>query len=80
MTITAAQCRAARGLLGWTQQELAALAGVGVVTIYQFEAGKAAPRRATLMVIRLAMEAAGVKFIDANGDGPGVRMRKQTTT
>jgi len=80
MTITAAQCRAARGLLGWTQQDLAALAGVGVVTIYQFEAGKAAPRRATLMVIRLAMEAAGVKFIDANGDGPGVRLRKQTTT
>jgi transcriptional regulator with XRE-family HTH domain len=80
MTITAAQCRAARGLLGWTQQELAALAGVGVVTIYQFEAGKAVPRRATLMVIRLALEAAGVKFIDANGDGPGVRMRKQTTT
>jgi len=80
MMITAAQCRAARGLLAWSQQELASAAGVGIVTVYQLEAGKAVPRRATLVVIRLALEAAGVKFIDANGDGPGVRLRKQTTT
>jgi transcriptional regulator with XRE-family HTH domain len=76
MSITAAQCRAARGLLGWSQQELAHVAAVGIVTIYQFESGKAAPRRATLTVIRLAFEAAGVIFIDADGEGPGVRLRK----
>ena len=76
MTITAAQSRAARGLLGWSQQELAERAAVGVVTVYQLESGKAAPRRATLTVIRQALEAAGVIFIDANGEGPGVRLRK----
>ncbi|PSJ19972.1 transcriptional regulator, partial [Halomonas sp. ND22Bw] len=35
--ISAAQCRAARGLLNWTQAELAAAASVGVVTVRQFE-------------------------------------------
>jgi DNA-binding XRE family transcriptional regulator len=37
--ITSAQCRAARGLLDWTQQHLADQAGVGIVTVRQFEAG-----------------------------------------
>jgi transcriptional regulator with XRE-family HTH domain len=76
MSITPAQSRAARGLLGWSQQELAGRAAVGVVTVYQLESGKSAPRRATLTVIRQALEAAGVIFIDANGEGPGVRLRK----
>ena len=34
------------------------------------------PRRATLDVIRRAFEKAGVEFIDENGGGPGVRLRK----
>jgi len=76
MSITAAQSRAARGLLGWSQQDLAERAAVGVATVYQLEAAKSAPRRATLTVIRQALEAAGVIFIDANGEGPGVRLRK----
>ena len=76
MAMTAAQCRAARGLLNLSQEELARRAGVGIVTVHQLEAGKAAPRRATLSVIRQALEAAGVIFIDGNGDGPGVRIRK----
>jgi transcriptional regulator with XRE-family HTH domain len=74
--MTPAQCRAARGLLGWTQQKLAAEAHVGVVTIHQLEAGVSEPRHATLDVIRRAFEAAGIDFIDANGGGPGVRLRK----
>jgi transcriptional regulator with XRE-family HTH domain len=69
-----AQCRAARGLLGWSQQRLAEAAGVGVVTVHQFEAGISEPRRATLQVIRQAFETAGVEFIDANGGGVGVRL------
>jgi transcriptional regulator with XRE-family HTH domain len=76
MTVTPAQSRAARGLLGWSQQDLAAKAAVGIATVYQLESGKSAPRRATLTVIRQALEAAGVIFIDANGEGPGVRLRK----
>jgi transcriptional regulator with XRE-family HTH domain len=72
--LTSAQCRAARGLLDWSQQYLAHKAGVGIVTVRQFEAGKGEARRATLAVIRLALEAGGVEF--TNGDQPGVRLRK----
>jgi transcriptional regulator with XRE-family HTH domain len=74
--LTAGQCRAARGLLGWSQEELARRAGVGTATLHQLESGKAAPRRATLTVVRQALEAAGIIFIDGNGEGPGVRLRK----
>ena len=74
--VTAAQCRAARGLLDWSQQKLADEAGVGVVTIRQLEAGAHAPRRATLDVIRRCLGAAGIEFIDENGGGPGVRLKK----
>ena len=78
MIITPAQCRAARGLLDWTQQDLADSAGIGVVTLRQVEAGISAPRRATLEVIRRALEKAGVEFIDENGGGPGVRLRRSS--
>jgi transcriptional regulator with XRE-family HTH domain len=75
--VTAAQCRAARGLLDWSQQDLADRAGVGIVTVRQLEGGATQPRRATLDVIRRALEAAGVEFIEENGGGPGVRLRKR---
>ena len=72
--ISPAQCRAARGLLDWTQQKLADEARVGVVTIRQLESGAVAPRRATLEVVQRALETAGVQFINKNGGGPGVRL------
>jgi predicted transcriptional regulator len=74
--ITSAQCRAARGLLDWTQQELADRARVGVVTVRQFEAGDVTPRRSTLQVIQHAFESAGVALIEGDGGGPGVRLDK----
>ena len=74
--ITAAQCRAARGLLQWSQQKLAKEAGIGVVTVIQLENEVGQPRRATMQVLRNAFEAAGVEFIDENGGGPGLRLRK----
>jgi transcriptional regulator with XRE-family HTH domain len=74
--ITPAQCRAARGLIGWSQRDLANNAGVGTVAVHQLESGTSQPRRATLDVVRRALEAAGVEFIDENGGGPGVRLRK----
>jgi len=74
--MNSAQCRAARGLLAWSQQKLADAAGVGIVTVHQFEAGTSEPRRATLQVIRQAFEAAGVEFIEENGGGSGVRFRE----
>jgi transcriptional regulator with XRE-family HTH domain len=76
--ITSAQCRAARGLLGWNQQMLADHAGVGIMTVHQFERDGSQPRRATQDVVRRAFETAGVEFIDENGGGPGVRLRART--
>jgi transcriptional regulator with XRE-family HTH domain len=78
--ITSAQCRAARGLLDWSQQDLAEKAVVGIVTVRQLEADAHQPRPATLDVIKRAFETAGVEFIDENGGGPGVRLRKAHTS
>ncbi|TIM87719.1 helix-turn-helix domain-containing protein [Mesorhizobium sp.] len=77
--MTREQCRAARALIGWSQQQLADAAAVGVATIRVFEGGGSEPRSATLQVLCLALEAAGVVFL-ADGElvegGPGVRLRK----
>lgn len=74
--ISASQCRAARALMGWSQQELAAQAGVGIMTVHQLEKDGSRPRRATLEVVQRALELAGVEFIEENGGGAGVRWRK----
>jgi transcriptional regulator with XRE-family HTH domain len=74
--VAPSQCRAARGLLDWSQQELADKAKIGVVTVRQLEAGMHEPRRATLDVVKRCLEAAGIEFIDENGGGPGVRLKK----
>jgi predicted transcriptional regulator len=76
IVITPEQCRAARALLAWSQQDLADKSGVGIVTVHQLEAGTSQPRRATVDVVRRAFEAAGVEFIEENGGGPGVRLKK----
>jgi transcriptional regulator with XRE-family HTH domain len=73
--ITPAQCRAARGLLDWTQQDLADHAGIGIVTVRHFEAGVNEPRRATLEVVKRAFEAAGIEFIAPNDGGVGLRLK-----
>jgi transcriptional regulator with XRE-family HTH domain len=70
--ITASQCRAARGLLNWSQQELADAAHIGVATVRVFEGGGIATRQSTLVLLQLALESAGVEF--TNGDHPGVRL------
>jgi transcriptional regulator with XRE-family HTH domain len=74
--VTPAQCRAARALLDWTQDDLSREAEVGVVTLRQFERGATEPRRAILTALRRALEDAGVKFINGKGGGPGVRLRE----
>ncbi len=76
--ISAAQCRAARGLLNWTQHDLAQTAGIGIVTVRQFETLKVEPRGATLAVIASAFEQAGVEFIPENGGGAGVRLKHRS--
>jgi transcriptional regulator with XRE-family HTH domain len=70
-----AQCRAARGLLNWSQTELADKAAVAKQTLGDFERGARHPYPRTLDDIRAALEAAGVEF--TNGDSPGVRLKKR---
>ena len=77
--ITAEQCRAARGLIGWTAKQLAETAKVGVMTVSRFEAGQGETYPATRTVIQNALEQAGVEFIPENGGGAGVRMKKNTS-
>ena len=77
MHLSPSQCRAARGLLDITQAELAEKAGVSLRTVISFEADERTPIRATLEVIRRAFEGAGVEFIDENGGGAGVRLKKR---
>lgn len=71
-----AQCRAARALIEWTRDDLAAACQTARSTLADFEANKRQPHPRTLAAIRTALEAAGVIFIASNGDGPGVRLRK----
>ncbi|TPL01367.1 helix-turn-helix transcriptional regulator [Mesorhizobium sp. B2-4-14] len=76
MAITVGQLRAARGLIGWSQQDLAEKADVGRATVADFEAGKRVPYATTLARIEETLIAAGVEFIPENGGGAGVRLRK----
>jgi transcriptional regulator with XRE-family HTH domain len=74
--MTPAQCRAARALLDLTQPRLAELAELGLSTIYDFEKNRRAVSKEAIAAIRAALEAAGVIFVEPNGEGPGVRLRK----
>lgn len=77
MGLSPRQCRAARGLLGFTQAVLSRKSGVSLGTIISFEAGKRDPIPANLAAIHHALELAGVIFLDGNGEGPGVRLRRR---
>jgi transcriptional regulator with XRE-family HTH domain len=73
---TPAQCRGARGLLGWSQSDLSAASKTATKTIADFERGAREPYPRTLVDVRKALENGGVEFIDENGGGPGIRLRK----
>jgi transcriptional regulator with XRE-family HTH domain len=72
--MTPDQSRAARGLLDWSQAELAARSNLSESTVRDFEKGRRVPSINNLAAIRRALEAAGVEFID--GDQPGVRLTR----
>lgn len=76
MSISAAQCRAARALIEMDQAALAAASNISRNTIVAFEKGQRSPNTNNLLAIRAALEAAGVIFVAENGEGPGVRLRK----
>ena len=78
MVLTPAQLRAARALLGWSREDLAAHSGVGVNTTKDFEINDSNPKLETVRKWKRALEQAGVVFLDeTETEGPGVRLRKQ---
>jgi transcriptional regulator with XRE-family HTH domain len=81
--ITIRQLKAARALLGWSSIDLHKASGVAKSTIWRLESADDGPiggRSATADAIRAAVERAGVIFIEENGEGPGVRLRKAKRT
>jgi transcriptional regulator with XRE-family HTH domain len=78
--LTSEQIRAARALLRWEQRELEAASLVSLPTIKRLESkpGVMAAHMTTLVALRKALETAGVEFIEENGGGPGVRLKKRS--
>jgi len=76
--LTPAQCRAARALLDLTQSELADGARLGLSTIVDFERARRQISGDAIGAIRRALEKFGVDFIDENGGGVGLRLRKRS--
>jgi transcriptional regulator with XRE-family HTH domain len=77
-SLTQAQCRAARALLDWTQEDLANATALSAVSIRAFERG-ADMRESNRKLLRFALERAGVEFIDENGGGSGARLKERET-
>jgi hypothetical protein len=78
-SLTSAQIRAARALLRWRAQDLARESAIGVATIRRAELveGETSMTAANDSAVRRALETNGIEFIDENGGGPGVRLRKR---
>jgi transcriptional regulator with XRE-family HTH domain len=66
----------ARAALNWTVRDLAEATGLHRNTISNLEVGRYAGDPETVALIRSVLVRAGVEFIDENGGGAGVRLRK----
>lgn len=75
--LTPAQCRAARALIDWSQDDLARASGIARKTIANFEGEKRAAHDETLAALQEVLDKAGVELISENGGGPGVRLHKR---
>jgi hypothetical protein len=77
--LTGPQIRAGRGLLRWSATDLARQASLGLATIKRAESAEneTSMTAANDLAVRRVLESAGVEFIDENGGGPGVRLRKR---
>jgi predicted transcriptional regulator len=80
LKVSIRQIKAARALLAWSQEELAAVASVSIPTIKRLEAtdGPLGGRTETANKIRKALEGAGIEFTNERG-GSGVRLRQLKT-
>jgi transcriptional regulator with XRE-family HTH domain len=67
MPINQQQIRAARGLLGWSQTDLANHVGLSVTSINQIERGLVTARLSNLEIIQKAFEHGGVQFTSQSG-------------
>jgi transcriptional regulator with XRE-family HTH domain len=78
VSIGVEQLRAARALLGWSQTQLGEKAGLSLPTVKRVESGRG-PRVSdeARYALQVALEAGGVEFIEENGGGAGVRLRKR---
>jgi len=76
--LTSSQIRAARSLIRWTAEDLAEASALSVATIRRAELkeSETSLTAANNLAVRRALESAGVEFIDENGGGPGLRLRK----
>jgi hypothetical protein len=77
--LTSSQIRAGRALLRWSADDLARGSALGINTIRRAELAEeeTSLTAANDLAVRRALEGAGVEFIDENGGGPGVRLRKR---
>ena len=76
MSLSPAQCRAARALLNWSQEELVRHSKITKKTIADFERGATTPRQQTRAQILAAFDTAGIEFL--NGNRPGVRLGRKS--
>jgi len=76
--LTSSQIRAARALVRWSAADLSRQSSISLRTIRRAELAQHGTNMtvANDLAIRRALEAAGVEFIEGNGDGPGLRLRK----
>ena len=72
-----AQCLKARTLLNWTPADLARAAGVSVITVRNFEAGKVGSGRLAPTLMKRALEGAGIHF-SAGESEESVRLANRT--
>jgi hypothetical protein len=77
LEMTPAQCLAARTLLNWTPADLARAAGVSIITVRSFEAGKVAGGRLAPTLMKRALEGAGIRFAVGEQAGETVRLVNQ---
>ena len=78
--LSSAQIRAARALLRWSAGDLSDASGVGTATLQRMEVMDGVPsgQVRTLLAIKEALEGAGVEFIGAPTENPGVRLITKT--
>ena len=64
--MTPEQCRAARGWLDWSQDDLASASHVSLSTVRDFEKGRHVPIANNLAAMRVALEAEWIVFVDGS--------------